>query len=187
MSEALLRRVQRLEDLEALRALKARYLNACDQQDPQLAAGCFAPGEILIDMGHLGQLTSREQFAAVFSELGCHPFVLDLHHGGNPELAFIDDDHATGVWSLDYRNLNTQANTVTFLAVTYHDEYRRLEGEWHITASRSQFRTALHCSYASGTLEALLVDRSVAALFNAGRRASFEPETHNETPSGAQP
>ena len=30
--------VQRLEDLEALRALKARYLNACDQQDPERAA-----------------------------------------------------------------------------------------------------------------------------------------------------
>ena len=187
MSEALLRRVQRLEDLEAIRALKARYLNACDQQDPQLAAGCFAPGEILIDMGHLGQLTSRDQFMAVFSQLGCQPFVLDLHHGGNPELAFMDDDHATGVWSLDYRNMNTQAKTVTFLAVTYHDEYRRLEGEWRITASRSQFRTALHCSYASGTLEALLVDRSVAALFNVASPANPEPETRPETHSGAQP
>lgn len=160
-------RVRRLEDLEAIRALKARYLNACDQQDPERAAGCFAPGEIVIDMGHLGRLTTREQFAAVFRELGCHPFVLDLHHGGNPEIAFIDDDHATGVWSLDYRNINTQAKTVTFLAVTYHDDYRRLDGEWRITASRSQFRTALHCSYAGGNLEALLADRSVAALFQS--------------------
>lgn len=167
MSEALARRVQRLEDLEAIRALKARYLNACDQQDPERAASCFAPGEIVIDMGHLGRLTKREQFAEVFRQLGCHPFVLDLHHGGNPEIAFLTDNHATGVWSLDYRNLNTQAKTVTFLAVTYHDEYRRLAGEWRITASRSQFRTALHCSYATGTLEALLADRSVAALFNA--------------------
>lgn len=162
-------RVRRLEDLEAIRALKARYLNACDQQDPERAAGCFASGEISIDMGHLGRLTTREQFAAVFKELGCHPFVLDLHHGGNPELAFLDDDHATGVWSLDYRNLNTAAKTVTFLAVTYHDEYRRLDGEWRITSSRSQFRTALHCSYAGGNLEALLVDRSVAALFQGAQ------------------
>lgn len=162
-------RVRRLEDLEAIRALKARYLNACDQQDPERAAACFAPGEISIDMGHLGRLTTREQFAAVFKELGCHPFVLDLHHGGNPELAFLDDDHATGVWSLDYRNLNTATKTVTFLAVTYHDEYRRLDGEWCITASRSQFRTALHCSYAGGNLEALLVDRSVAALFTGAQ------------------
>jgi hypothetical protein len=183
VSEALARRVQRLEDLEAIRALKARYLNACDQQDPERAASCFASGEIVIDMGHLGRLTTREQFATVFSQLGCQPFVLDLHHGGNPELAFIDDDHVTGVWSLDYRNLNTQAKTVTFLAVTYHDEYRRLDGEWRITGSRSQFRTALHCSYANGTLEALLADRSVAALFSAAAPANPEPETH----SGAQP
>ena len=169
-SDALSRRLRRLEDLEAIRALKARYLNACDQQDPARAAACFAPGEILIDMGHLGRLTSREQFAQLFGELGCQPHVLDLHHGGNPEIEFVDDDHARGLWSLDYRNIDTRRQTLTLLAVTYHDEYRRLADGWAISASRSQFRTALHCSYADDTLRTLIADRSVAALFAADGR-----------------
>ena len=37
-------RVQRLEDTEAIRRLKARYLNACDSQQPESARDCFAEG-----------------------------------------------------------------------------------------------------------------------------------------------
>ncbi len=155
-------RLQRLEDHEAIRQLKARYLNACDQQDPEAAKNCFADGEIVIDMGHLGVLRHRDEFGALFAAAGCHPYVLDMHHGGNPEISFIDNDHARALWSLDYRNINTRERTVTFLAVIYHDEYRRIEGRWKITASRSDFRSALHCSYADGVLQKLLTGRSVA-------------------------
>jgi hypothetical protein len=155
-------RLQRLEDLEAIRTLKSRYLNACDQQDPEGAKNCFAEGEVLIDMGHVGVFRNRDEFAALYKAAGCHPHVLDLHHGGNPEIEFVDETHAKALWSLDYRNINTQDKSVTFLSVIYRDEYAKIHGEWKITRSQSQFRTALHCSYASGKLEALLAARSVA-------------------------
>ena len=158
----LLHRVQRLEDLEAIRRLKARYLNACDQQDPESAKECFAEGEVEIDMGHVGVFRSRDQFAALYKAAGCHPHVLDLHHGGNPEIDFTDDAHATGLWSLEYRNINLQEKTVTFVSLLYHDEYAKIGGVWKITKSRSEFRTALHCSYQSGKLETVLAARSVA-------------------------
>jgi hypothetical protein len=158
----LLHRVQRLEDLEAIRRLKSRYLNACDQQDPDSAKECFAEGDVEIDMGHVGVFRDRDQFAALYKAAGCHPHVLDLHHGGNPEIDFTDDDHATGLWSLDYRNINLQEKTVTFVSLLYHDEYQKIRGEWKITKSRSEFRTALHCSYKSGHLETVLAARSVA-------------------------
>ena len=91
----LLHRVQRLEDLEAIRRLKSRYLNACDQQDPESAKKCFAEGEVEIDMGHVGVFRSRDQFAALYKAAGCHPHVLDMHQGGNAEIDFMDDEHAT--------------------------------------------------------------------------------------------
>jgi hypothetical protein len=156
------RRVQRLEDLEAIRGLKARYLNACDSQDAEGAKRCFAEGEVLIDMGHVGVFRRREDFAALYQAAGCQPFVLDMHHGGNPEIEFSDDTHARGLWSLDYRNINTRDKTVTFISLIYHDEYAKRDGQWQITKSRSEFKTALHCSYASGKLESLLAARSVA-------------------------
>jgi len=162
--DELRRRVQRLEDIEAIRRLKARYLNACDAQDPERAMQCFAPGEILIDMGHVGVFTDREAFARLYKAAGCQPHILDMHHGANAEIELIDDSHARALWALEYRNINTEAKTVTFLSLVYHDEYARLGGEWKITRSRSEFKTALHLSYAGGALEAQLAARSVAGV-----------------------
>lgn len=160
--EELRRRVQRLEDIEAIKRLKACYLNACDSQDPEGAKQCFASGEVLIDMGHVGVFRDREAFAQIYRTFGCQPFILDMHHGANPEIEFRDDEHAAGLWALEYRNINTQAKTVTFVSLIYHDEYVKQGGQWKISSSRSEFKTALHCSYASGTLEAQLAARSVA-------------------------
>jgi hypothetical protein len=156
------RRLTRLEDIEAIRRLKARYLNACDSQDPDAASGCFADGKIRIDMGHVGVLESREQFAALYRAAGCHPHILDMHHGTNSEIDIVDDTHARALWALEYRNINTKDKTVTFLSAVYHDEYEKRAGEWKITSSRTEFRTALHCSYAGDSLEAVLAAKSVA-------------------------
>jgi hypothetical protein len=155
-------RVQRLEDTEAIRRLKARYLNACDSQDPESAKNGFADGAIVIDMGHVGVLSSREQFAEIYRTFGCLPNILDMHHGTNSEIEFTDDSHAKALWALEYRNFNTEAKTVTFVSLIYHDEYAKIAGAWKITKSRSEFKTALHCSYADGTLKSQLVGRSVA-------------------------
>jgi hypothetical protein len=155
-------RVQRLEDTEAIRRLKARYLNACDSQDPESAKNCFAEGAIVIDMGHVGVLSSREQFAEIYRTFGCLPNILDMHHGTNSEIEFSDDAHAKALWALEYRNFNTEAKTVTFVSLIYHDEYAKIAGQWKITSSRSEFKTALHCSYAEGTLKSQLVGKSVA-------------------------
>jgi hypothetical protein len=164
--DELRRRVERLEDLEAIRRLKARYLNACDAQDPERAKECFATGEVLIDMGHVGVFRDREAFAALYKAAGCQPFILDMHHGANPEIEFTDATHARAEWALEYRNINTEARTVTFVSLIYHDEYAKQNGEWKITKSRSEFKTALHCSYAEGSLKTQLAARSVAGVVN---------------------
>lgn len=156
------RRLTRLEDIEAIRRLKARYLNACDAQDPETASRCFADGRILIDMAHVGRFEHRDQFAALYRAAGCHPHILDMHHGTNSEIDIVDDTHARAVWALEYRNINTLEKTVTFLSAVYYDEYEKRGEEWQITVSRTEFKTALHCSYAGGGLETVLAARSVA-------------------------
>ena len=156
-------RIERLEAIEAIRQLKSRYCNACDTQNPERASLCFAPGEVLIDMGHIGVFHRREEFAALYRAAGCHDYVLDHHHLGNAEIEIIDGSRARAIWSLGYRNINTREHTVTFLSLLYHDEYAKLQGEWLIVSCRVEYKTALHLGYASGTLETLLAARSVAA------------------------
>jgi hypothetical protein len=160
--QSLVERLERLEAIEAIRQLKARYLNACDQQDPLRASHCFADGKILIDMGHIGVFYHRDEFAALYEAAGCHEYVLDMHQGANPEIELVDANHARGLWSLNYRNINTRDRTVTFLSLLYRDEYAKLAGEWKIVTCRIEYKAALHLSYASGTLQTLLAAKSVA-------------------------
>jgi hypothetical protein len=160
--QSLVERLERLEALEAIRQLKARYLNACDQQDPQGASRCFAETDVLIDMGHLGVFHHRDEFAALYRAAGCHEYVLDMHHGANPEIELVDASHARALWSLNYRNINTRDRTVTFLSLLYHDEYSKLAGEWKIVTCRVEYKTALHLSYSAGALQTLLAAKSVA-------------------------
>ena len=156
-------RLQRLEDIEAIRQLKARYLNACDQQDPEAVRACFAEGEVIIDMSYFGRCENRDEFVdGIFVPRGCHDHVLDMHHCANPEIEIIDAENATGVWSLNYRNINTQDQTVTMLSALYHDEYRKVDGQWKVSRSRTEYRTALHCSYEPGSLEVQVGARSLA-------------------------
>lgn len=160
---ALHQRIQRLEDIEAIRRLKARYLNACDQQDPPAVRACFADDDkASIEVAHLGTYTTASGFCDMFHTAACHPFVLDKHQGGNAEIDIIDDTHAKALWCLDYRCINTRDETLTLLSLLYHDEYEKIGGAWKIRRTRSEFKTAFHGTYASGTLKALVAGHSVA-------------------------
>ena len=63
--------LQILLDKQAIRELKYRYLNACDDKSPEQVTACFAPGPVNINFGHIGQFANREDFVAVFVALGC--------------------------------------------------------------------------------------------------------------------
>jgi hypothetical protein len=124
---------------------------------------CFAEGEVLIDMDYFGQCGNRDEFVdGIFVPRGCHEYVLDMHHCANPEIEIRDANRARGLWSLNYRNINTREQTLTLLSALYHDEYRRIDGEWKISRSRTEYRTVLSCRYAPGTLEVETAARSLA-------------------------
>ena len=156
------RRLQRLEDIEAIRELKARYLNACDQKDPDRVRSCFADGRVVVDAEYRGVFDSADTFVAYYSGAACHDFVLDKHQAGNAEIEIVDDTNARALWCLDYRNINTRDRTLTLMSVFYHDAYKKIGGQWKIAASRTEFKTVLVCSYESGTLAALVTGRTEA-------------------------
>jgi hypothetical protein len=160
--EDVLRRLSRLEDIDAIKQLKARYLNACDQQDPEAVRECFAEGEVIIDMSYFGHCITRDEFVdGIFIPRGCHEHVLDMHHASNPEIVLLDAGNARGVWSLNYRNINTQDQMLTLLSALYHDEYRKIDGHWKVSRSRTEYRTALNCNYQPGTLNVQVAARSL--------------------------
>ncbi|HLG89102.1 MAG TPA: nuclear transport factor 2 family protein [Alphaproteobacteria bacterium] len=160
--ESLNRRLQKLEDIEAIRKLKARYLNACDQHVPAEVRACFADGKVPIIVGHLGSYDTADGFVAMYKQAACHDYVLEAHHGANGEIDIVDDTHAKGLWGLSWRCVNSKDKTLTFVSLQYHDEYVKVDGKWKISATRSDFKSAFHATYEGEAMAALVAGVTVA-------------------------
>lgn len=131
-------RLQRLEDDRAIRDLKARYLRACDTKDPEAVRDCLLPVGAVIAYDGFPAFADREAFVAVYAQLGCAPGIFDIHHGANGVIRFVNEDRATGQWSLLFHNINLTSRTLTQMGVEYDDLYVRQDGRWWIAETRSR-------------------------------------------------
>ena len=136
--EALAKRVQTLEDLEAIRSLKARYLRALDERQPDVVLDCFHPEGAQVLYEGFPPFHTREAFVEVFRQMGCRPGVFDMHHAMNPEIELTGPDAAQGKWSLFFSTIDAGARNNLQMGVEYLDEYVRHGGRWWIkkTATR---------------------------------------------------
>jgi len=136
-------RLAALEDKEAIRALKARYLRACDLKQPDVVRDCFAPGQIRIAYQNFPEFNDRDAFVDVYRSMGCQPGIYDIHHATNWEIDLTGADSATGRWSLNFRTILTGPRQIVRLAVEYEDIYRRENGRWWIVETVSKVTSML--------------------------------------------
>ena len=160
--------LERLLAIESIRQVKARYLNACDLKDSTALTGCFLPGEIHVDYGHVGQFSTREAFVELFDQAGNQPHILDMHQGGNAEIEILSVDRAEARWNFDYRNINTEDQTIMLASGLYDDEYQCLDGEWLISKSIVTYLSAIHFGYDDGRIGQLFAGQSVAGIVDYG-------------------
>lgn len=131
-------RLAALEDKEAIRALKARYLRACDLKQVDVVRDSFAPGPIRIAYQGFPEFTERDAFVAVYESMACQGGVYDIHHATNWAIDLTGPDSARGLWSLNFRTILTGPRQVVRLAVEYEDVYRREAGRWWIVDTVSR-------------------------------------------------
>lgn len=160
---ALEQRLQALEDLDAIRSLKARYLACCDAKDPQGMRACFADGPVAIDYGAVGRFDTADAVVAVFEQVGCHPHMIEIHHGSNPQLKLLGDGRAEGHWSLHYQLINTNESTLTQLGAYYEDGYVKTPAGWKISATKCVVTSLLVLKLAPEQVGALVIGRVPAA------------------------
>lgn len=141
--EDLAARITALEDKEAIRALKARYLRACDLKQPDVVRDCFAPGDIRIAYQNFPEFTDREGFVEIYRQMGCQPGVYDIHHATNAEIELTGPDSATGKWALNFRTILTGPRQIVRLAVEYEDVYAKRDGRWWIVETVSYVTSML--------------------------------------------
>lgn len=156
-------RLQRLEDAEAIRSLKARYFACCDAKDPAGMRACFADGPVAIDYGVIGCYDTADALVAVYTQMACHPHMVERHHGSNPQIEVIDATRARGRWSLAYELIDTQKHTLTQLAGHYEDEYRRAADGWRISATRFVATSTLSFDLSQGAPKVLFAGNPATA------------------------
>jgi ketosteroid isomerase-like protein len=121
------RRIQRLEDIEAIKKLKARYADACDRNyDVDTLASLFAEDAIW-DGGLFGVHNGREEIRAFFQGVSSD-ITFAMHYMMNP-IIDVDGDEATGEWYL-FQTCTFNGDQAIFGAARYDEQYRRIDGQW---------------------------------------------------------
>src|SRR5260221_404979 len=127
----LAQRVARLEAIEEIKGLKARYCAYCDDNyDPEGIASLFVE-DGLWDGERFGRHVGRDQIKAFFKSISGE-IVFAAHLALNPIIEAKDADHATGRWRLIMpATVRTDGkNEARWLVAAYTESYVRVNGVW---------------------------------------------------------
>ena len=122
------RRLKVLEDVEAIKRLKARYCAHCDDNYNPDALGELFVEDAVWDGGDLGRNEGREAIRTFFARASKRrPFA--IHMVMNPIIE-VNGDTATGIWYLFQPNTLAEGNRAVWGSARYDEEYVRVDGEW---------------------------------------------------------
>jgi hypothetical protein len=127
--------IQRLEDIEAIKQLKYRYIRLVDAHrfeewgEASFTAGCYLS---TTDLGtHVGRTNIVDAVARSYG--ACQT----IHHVHMPEITISGPDAAAAIWSIDDYStwVAGDARLVEWGRGHYEEEYVRTEQGWRINRS----------------------------------------------------
>lgn len=123
-------RLRRLEDVEAIKRLKAQYCLYCDDgHNADGVASLFVENGVW-DGGELrGRHEGREAIREFFATVPSRAYSFSMHNVLNPIIT-VDGDQAHGTWYLFMAATRREGNQAILNAGRYEDDYVRIEGEW---------------------------------------------------------
>jgi len=138
MKENLEKRIQRLEDIESIKILKAKYCYYTDlyYEDPtnldRLMNEVFSP-EAELDFGPmLGKAKNKEEVKDFFENMVFAGLSFCQHLLHNPIIEIIDENQATGRWSFLVPCTREIDQGAGWLSGIYDEQYEKRDGKWLI-------------------------------------------------------
>jgi hypothetical protein len=129
--QTVLERLDRLESLEEIRMLPAKYALAQDMRDLDAWVGLF-PEDVKVGKDRVG----RSHLKAWIDETLRQQFSTTSHHIGGHIIEFKDRDNASGV--VYSKNEHETGPEWVIMQMLYWDDYQRIDGRWY-------FRRRLPC------------------------------------------
>lgn len=124
-------RITRIEDIEAIRMLQAKYQRCLDTHDWDGVASCFAPDAVSEYNEGKYSYTGREAIIGFLSGALTRRIASShLIHGGEID---VTGDTATGVWYLEDFLLHKIFWVKLHGTAVYRVQYRKTNEGWQIT------------------------------------------------------
>ena len=123
-----------MDDLEAIKQLKARYFRTLDTKDWEGMREVFTD-DLVMDVSESGGGVVAGADAFMGSLRKILQDVVSVHHGHMPEIELTSPTTARGIWAMedllrwpDGRELRGYGH--------YHETYTRVDGAWRIQTSK---------------------------------------------------
>ena len=134
-----------VDDLEAIRQLKARYFRMMDTKDWAGMRKVFAD-DVRMEVEDEGGVIHEGADDFMVFLTGVLEGVVTTHHGHMPEIEITSPTTATGIWAMEDM-LRWPDGTEMHGYGHYHETYVKIDGEWkikssHLTRLRTDFTPA---------------------------------------------
>ena len=130
-------RIQRIEDIEAIKQTKYKYFRCFDTANLEELAETLTEDITLSVVGGVYGFTleGRDAYLEMVRD-GAHAEMVTQHNGHHPEIQILSDSEATGIWYLADNMWILDARYFTTGTALYWDRYRKSDGRWQITETR---------------------------------------------------
>lgn len=134
------KRITRLEDIEAIKQLKALYCDICDDShNPDRITALFAEDGIW-ESDDFGKAQGHEAIRNLFVGFR-KQFSFSQHNIMNPVIT-VDGQHASGSWYIVGPWNFAENNKKIWMTAKYNDDYVKTDGQWKYQHLRVDVRLA---------------------------------------------
>jgi uncharacterized protein (TIGR02246 family) len=119
-----------VDDIEAIKQLKARYFRTIDTKDWDALRQVFADDVVMDTRESGGNVMSGMTQCVEFLEEAIGD-VVTVHHGHTPEIALTSPTTATGVWAMEDMLRWPNGGELHGYG-HYHETYEKVDGTWRI-------------------------------------------------------
>jgi len=131
---------QRLDAIEEIKQLKARYFRCMDTKDWDGLAEVFAPDAVMDMSSEMRDgttegegITRGNRAIAAFVKGAVDP-VTTVHHGHMPEIEILSATEARGIWAMEDKLRWPEGSPIRTMHGYghYHETYEKVDGAWRI-------------------------------------------------------